>query len=166
VLIVLGVLLLVAAGYLLLKPAPDDPQKTLPAFELEALGGAGTISDADLIGHPVVMNFWASWCGPCNEEAPDLEKTWQEYKDKGVEFLGVDVQDIETNAQKFVDKYRLTYSMVKDPDQKLAKAMGVGIGLPQTFFIDAKGNVVEGSGLGLIDDTELRAQLDRLLEGS
>lgn len=158
----LGILALGVAGYLFLKPAPEEV-KTLPKFELQSLDGGGTVTDADLAGHPVVMNFWASWCGPCNEEAPALEKTWQEYKDRGVVFLGVDVKDIAANARKFVDKYGLTYSMVADPDQELASAMGVGIGLPQTFFIDPEGKIVKGSGLGLITASELKVQLDRLL---
>jgi cytochrome c biogenesis protein CcmG, thiol:disulfide interchange protein DsbE len=107
-------------------PAPD--------FELSTLDG-GTLSSEDLKGHPVVVNFWASWCVPCREEAPLLERMWRRYKDDGVIFLGVNIKDAESDAKAFVDEFKITYSVVRDLDQRLARAFGVQ-GLPETFFID------------------------------
>jgi len=159
-----GVIALVVIGYLFTKPAPDSGRiEELPDFELEILGATGTFSEADLEGQPAVINFWASWCGPCNREAPALEETWQAYKDEGVQFLGVDVRDIESQAENFVERHAITYPSVRDPDQVLARAMEVGDLLPQTFFVDASGKIQTGSGLGEITKEELEEQIELLL---
>jgi cytochrome c biogenesis protein CcmG, thiol:disulfide interchange protein DsbE len=107
-------------------PAPD--------FELSTIDG-DTLSSEDLKGHPVVVNFWASWCLPCREEAPLLERTWRRFKDDGVMFLGVNIKDAESDAKAFIDEFEITYPVVRDLDQKLTRAFGVQ-GLPETFFID------------------------------
>lgn len=148
------------------QPAPTSLKKPtqLPAFELEVLGGSGTISAVDLEGKPVVLNFWASWCGPCNREAPALEDAWQRYKRDGVMFLGVDVRDIEDAAEAFVKKHGITYPSVRDPDQTLVDAMKIGDPLPQTFFIGADGKIRGGSGIGEITAEELEREIDLLLE--
>ena len=162
--ITVGVIAVAVIGYLFTRPAPDSGRvEELPAFELELLGTTGTFSEADLEGAPAVINFWASWCGPCNREAPALEATWQAYKDEGVQFLGVDVRDIESQAENFVERHGITYPSVRDPDQDLARAMEVGDLLPQTFFVDASGRIKTGSGLGEITKEELEEQIELLL---
>jgi cytochrome c biogenesis protein CcmG/thiol:disulfide interchange protein DsbE len=108
--------------------------ETAPEFELPTLSG-DTLSSDDLKGHPVVVNFWASWCLPCREEAPLLERTWRKYRDEGVIFLGVNIKDAESDAKAFVDEFDITYPMVRDLDQELTRAFGVR-GLPETFFVD------------------------------
>jgi cytochrome c biogenesis protein CcmG/thiol:disulfide interchange protein DsbE len=105
-----------------------------PEFELSTLDG-GTLSSDDLKGHPVVVNFWASWCVPCREEAPSLERTWRRYKDDGVVFVGVNIKDAESDAKAFVEEFDITYPVVRDLDQRLTRSFGVQ-GLPETFFID------------------------------
>jgi len=106
-----------------------------PSFELELLDGSGVLTDEKLKGKPVVINFWASWCIPCREEAPLLEKTWRAYKNDGVIFLGVNIKDAESDAKRFVDEFGITYPTVRDLDQSLTKDFGVK-GLPETFFVD------------------------------
>ncbi len=108
--------------------------ETAPEFELPTLSG-DTLSSEDLKGHPVVVNFWASWCLPCREEAPLLERTWRQYRDEGVIFLGVNIKDAESDAKAFVEEFDITYPMVRDLDQELTRAFGVR-GLPETFFVD------------------------------
>jgi len=106
-----------------------------PSFELALLDGSGVLTDEKLKGKTVVINFWASWCIPCREEAPLLENTWRAYKNDGVIFLGVNIKDAESDAKQFVDEFGITYPTVRDLDQSLTKDFGVK-GLPETFFVD------------------------------
>jgi cytochrome c biogenesis protein CcmG/thiol:disulfide interchange protein DsbE len=106
-----------------------------PSFDLPLLDGGGSLSDEDLRGRPVVINFWASWCIPCREEAPLLEKTWRAYRDQGIMFLGVNIRDAESDAKRFVEEFDITYPTVRDLDQSLTRDFGVK-GLPETFFVD------------------------------
>jgi cytochrome c biogenesis protein CcmG/thiol:disulfide interchange protein DsbE len=145
-----------------------------PDFELPLLDGSGTLSDADLRGHPVVVNFWASWCIPCREEAPLLEKTWRTYRDEGVIFLGVNIKDAEGDARRFVKQFGITYPNVRDLDQRLTRDFRVR-GLPETFFVDhrwrfigavagAKTGDVGGTViLGAISEDELISDIEILL---
>ncbi|HMC09401.1 MAG TPA: TlpA disulfide reductase family protein [Actinomycetota bacterium] len=107
-------------------PAPD--------FQLPLLGG-GTLSSRELKGSPVVVNFWASWCVPCRKEAPVLEATFKQYEGRGVRFVGVDYEDLESDAQRFVREFGITYPSVRDTGGTLASAFGVR-GVPETFFVD------------------------------
>jgi cytochrome c biogenesis protein CcmG, thiol:disulfide interchange protein DsbE len=112
-----------------------DSGSAAPSFELPLLDGGGVLTDEDLRGKPVVINFWASWCIPCREEAPLLEQTWRAYRDEGVVFLGVNIKDAERDAKRFVKEFDVTYPNVRDLDQRLTQDLGVK-GLPETFFID------------------------------
>lgn len=110
--------------------------KEAPTFELPLLNAPDkTLSSEDLKGQPVVVNFWASWCIPCREEAPLLERTWREYKDEDVIFLGVNIKDADTDAKAFIEEFNITYPNVRDVDEVLVRGLGVK-GLPETFFID------------------------------
>ena len=154
--------------------APKVRQGQLaPDFSLPLVGG-GTLSSGDLKGSPVVINFWASWCDPCNQEAPDLQATWQQYRSKGVRVVGVDYEDRESDAEAFVTKYRVTYPSVIDRGGQLATAFGVR-GVPETFFIDSayrffafvggqeQGNRSGTKILGPVSRPQLKAQIDALL---
>ena len=95
----------------------------------------------DFRGKGVVLNFWATWCGPCREEMPLFEETWRKYKDKDVVFLGIDVMDDKDNATKFLEAIGITYPNLYDPSGKVSGKYNV-IALPATFFIDKEGKVV------------------------
>lgn len=164
-------------GYGLFSTAPpsDLIGTQAPEFELPLLGSDEKLSSQQLRGRPVVVNFWASWCVPCREEAPILEGTWQKYKDAGVEFLGVNVQDTQADAQAFVDEFGITFPSVRDTDLELWTKMGVR-GVPETFFIDHEWTFVGiGSGeelastggtkiLGAIDRAVLESQIQIMLD--
>lgn len=113
------------------------PGQEAPNFELPLLSGDGTISDEDLRGKPVVINFWASWCVPCREEAPRLERAWRAYRKYDVVFLGVNVRDSDVSARRFVRDFNLTYPQIRTADSRIEQLFGL-TGLPETFFIDGR----------------------------
>ena len=145
----------------------------LPAFSLQKLGG-GKLSNQDLKGHPVVINFWASWCLPCRDEAPTLEAKWRKYRDDGLIVLGVNVQDAEEDASRFADEFGLSFPIVRDVELDLWRKLGVR-GIPETFFLD-RNSVFVGVGsqeqvgargsikvLGAVEPPALDSQIRKLL---
>lgn len=132
---------LLAYGLIQSAPSKVTPGSEVPAFELPALAGDGTISSEELRGSPVVVNFWASWCVPCQQEAELLERVFREYEDDGVVFLGVNIKDSDVAAMQFVDEYGISYPVVRDVSEELSRTLGVS-GIPETFFIDARGRFV------------------------
>jgi cytochrome c biogenesis protein CcmG/thiol:disulfide interchange protein DsbE len=112
-----------------------------PGLELDRLDEEGRLSLQSLRGKAVVLNFWASWCVPCKEEAPLLEATWRRHRDDGLVVLGVDAQDFRGDARSFMERYGITYPVVHDGRGSTLGRWGV-TGFPETFFIDRSGNVV------------------------
>ena len=115
---------------------PDAPRFSLPRLDAQ-----GTLDLASLRGRVVVINFWASWCIPCRDEAPVIEATWQRYRDRGVVVLGVDVQDLIPEALRFLRETKTTYPQVRDKDNTVYRAYGL-TGVPETFFVDHAGRIV------------------------
>lgn len=110
-----------------------------PDFTLELFDGS-TLRMSDIKGKPIVLNFFASWCIPCGEEAPTFEVGYQEYKEKGVQFVGIASQDTHSKAQEFVQKHGLTFPSGLDATGAIREAYGV-FGMPTTFFIDKEGYI-------------------------
>src|SRR5215471_10823976 len=94
----------------------------------------------DLRGKAVFLNFWASWCVPCRDEARELEAAWQKVKDKNMVFLGVAVQDTDKDALEFLKEFNVTYPNGKDETAKIAVDYGTW-GIPESFFIDPQGRI-------------------------
>lgn len=94
----------------------------------------------ELRGHPVVVNGWASWCGPCRYEFPFLQELSVELGTE-VAFLGVDTLDVRADAREFLDEYPVSYPSYEDPDGKVAAALDAPRGLPWTIFLDERGEV-------------------------
>ncbi len=130
----LGFVGLLAYGLVQSEPQAESGS-VAPQFTLPTLDGGSEVSSDELKGHPVVLNFWASWCVPCREEAPLLEKAWRQYRNEGVLLVGVNIKDSVTDAQKFVEEFGITYPIVRDENLQLSNDLGV-YGLPETFFID------------------------------
>ena len=132
-----------------------------PNFTLELFDG-NTVTLSDLRGQPVVVNFWASWCPTCREEAADLENVWRDYKGRGVVFVGVNVSDARQDALGYVKEFDITYSNGPDPGKKIYDAYGV-TGFPETFFVNRQGIIVR-KYVGPLDEQTLAAFLEELLQ--
>ena len=131
-----------------------------PNFTLGRLDRAGDLQLAALRGRPVVLNFWASWCYPCNQEAHTLETASHEWAGKAT-VLGVDVRDATGEARKFLHQHRITYPAVHDNRDKMWPSYGL-TGLPETFFVDPRGRVV-GHVAGQISAADLRRGIEEAL---
>ncbi|MFN2526764.1 MAG: TlpA family protein disulfide reductase [Actinomycetota bacterium] len=169
----------VAIGFVALRPTASEigPGSAAPEFDLPLLAGAGRIDSEGLRGKAVVLNFWASSCYSCKEEAPVLDRAWRDYKDEGVVVLGVNVaRDSAVAAQRFADAFGMTFPLVKDEGGQLARALGINDAfLPQTFFIDREwklaslfsGKVLSDAGgstvLGPVTAKSLRNQIESML---
>ena len=133
-----------------------------PQFTLALFSGQDFALEKHL-GQPVIINFWASWCVPCREEAPALESTWQAYKDKGVEFVGVDIQNTEEDARAFIKEFRITYPNGPDVGGKITINYGV-VGIPVTFFVDRDG-IIARRFVGALSEQQLMAWTEELVTG-
>ena len=138
------------------RPAPD--------FTLPLLSG-GTLNLHALRGKPVLLNFWASWCAPCREEMPLLVRLHKTYGPRGVQFVGIDAEDLPADAGRFVAQYHVDYHIARTSDERLMDAYAVP-GLPTTVFIGADGIVVAkvvGGFTGSTGERALTKRLDSLL---
>ena len=138
-------------------------QKPAPDFELPRFDG-GDIVLSEHIGRPIVINFWASWCPPCRDEAVLLESLWRTYQGDEVLLVGIDVQDEEQNARAFLREFDITYPNGADVDGHITIDYGV-IGLPVTFFVNRQG-IVDRRWVGAIREAELVAWVDDLVAGA
>ncbi|MCP3059953.1 TlpA family protein disulfide reductase [Myxococcus sp. K38C18041901] len=137
------------------KPAPD--------FVLRSLTSNERVSLADLKGRPLVINFWASWCVPCQYEHPVLEWGHREYGSKAV-FLGVVFEDSEDNARAFLRRQEAKFPQLIDPRSRMAVSYGVA-GVPETYFIDPSG-IIRGKHVGPIDPESLTRRIREITTSS
>ena len=137
-------------------------EKPAPEFTLDLMDG-GQVVMSQLSGRPVVLNFWASWCTPCRDEAAGLERTWRAYKDRRVLFVGIDIQDSEADARFYLEEFDVTYPNGRDVDGKVTVEYGV-VGLPVTFFVNMDG-VIERRWVGAIPESRLLDWTESLAQG-
>jgi cytochrome c biogenesis protein CcmG/thiol:disulfide interchange protein DsbE len=120
---------------------------------LASAAADGRISNAELRGSPVVLNLWASWCAPCVEEAPVLERGWSRWGRRGVVFVGLDMQDVRGDGRAFLRRHGVRYPTVRDPGKKVARSYGA-TGIPETYFISRRGSVVVHC-VGVVSEKQL-----------
>ncbi len=160
---VVPVLFLLAYGFRTNPREIPSPLIGKPAapFSLKTFDG-GQISLESLRGKVVVVNFWASWCYPaCYEEAPALERGWKAFKDRGLVLVGINIQDKEEPARKFLKDFGHSFLNAPDPAGRVSVDYGV-YGVPETFFIDRAGRV-RYKHVGALTDEVFKEQAERLL---
>jgi cytochrome c biogenesis protein CcmG, thiol:disulfide interchange protein DsbE len=160
---VVPVLVLLAYGFRTDPREIPSPLVGRPAslFKLTAFDGKPLSLEA-LRGQVVIVNFWASWCYPaCYEEAPSLERAWKAYKDRGLVMVGVNYQDKDEPAKRFLAQFGHTFPNAPDPGSRVSVDYGV-YGVPETYFIDRKGRV-RFKRVGPVSDEMLKEQIERLL---
>ena len=140
-------------------PAPDFQLALFDGYAGNA--GMNPVQLSDLKGKVVVLNFWASWCIPCAQEAADLQATYEKYKDKDVVFLGVDWTDIEGDAINYLKRFGITYANGPDLQTRIGPRYHI-TGVPETYVVDRNGTV-QYFKPSPITSAELSGVLDRLL---
>lgn len=156
-------------GLLLAKP----PQKLLcdqqaPNVQVKLFdnyrGGwsSESLDLASLRGKGVVLNFWASWCQPCEQEAAALEAAWQQYRNKNIVFVGIDYYDQEPAALRYLQKFNISYPSGPDLGGVASRPYGIR-GVPETFFIDPEGKIVGCRKEGPLEEAELQQRIAQIM---
>jgi cytochrome c biogenesis protein CcmG/thiol:disulfide interchange protein DsbE len=131
-----------------------------PDFELTTFEG-NTFRLSDLRGKVVVVNFWASWCVPCRDEAPTLQSLWERYRGQGFVLVGVDYADTESGARNFIKEFGITYPNGPDTGTRISDEYNIQ-GVPETFVVDQQGNIVQFI-IAPVQPGQLDPIIDRLL---
>ena len=149
-------LALVIAGFAFANPEAPD-RVAAPAFELTLLDGETTISSNQLRGQPVVLNAWASWCPPCREEAPTLERVSKDLAPEGVAFVGIVSDDTAASAAEYAQQAGLDFPHALD-DGSFDASYRIDV-LPTTYILDANGGLVAKHS-GPISEARLRVLIE------
>ncbi len=168
--VVILALFVVLGARMMAVGQPALANGSAPAFELHTFDGK-TLTLADLHGKPVVLNFWASWCQPCRQEAPILQAAWEQYRTQGVMVIGVDYVDTEPEAKKYLDEFKITYPNGPDLRSMVSQAYRT-TGVPETYFITRDGKLLSGTDadgralanwIGPIPQDALTSRIEKLL---
>ncbi len=146
------------------QPGDKIANFSMPLFSGYELNGSSQVSLADLHGKVVMINFWASWCKPCEQEAADLRQAWDYYKGSGkVVFLGVDYVDTEPEARAYLEKFGITYANGPDLGTKVSQLFRIK-GVPETYFLDQEGVLqrVQVGPFASVDD--IKAVIDPMVK--
>jgi len=128
-----------------------------PDFQLQNVDGQ-TVSLGNLRGKPVLINFWATWCSPCRSEMPYIQEIYEEWSDKGLVVLAINIGESSSKAEEFMQSYNLSFTVLLDTKQDVAQRYNI-TGIPTTFFIDKDG-IIQDKVIGAFQN---KAQIeDRL----
>jgi cytochrome c biogenesis protein CcmG/thiol:disulfide interchange protein DsbE len=137
---VLGLLAMLGFALIRSQQGPINVGDRIPDFSLTTFDGQ-TYHTADLRGQVILINFWASWCVPCEEEAAELEQAHREFRDRGVVFLGVNYVDTEPEALAYLDRFGITYANGPDLGTEISQSFRMR-GVPETYVVDGRGILV------------------------
>jgi len=158
----------VAAAVLFLSservPDPIERGSAAPGFELPRLGAEEPLSLESLRGRPVLVNFWATWCKPCEDEMPAMERLYRRLSDRGFELLAISVDEERAEVEAFRSRLAISFPILLDPAQAVSRRYQT-TGFPESFLVDASGRVVERYvGPREWDHPDHVARIERLLE--
>ena len=161
---ILGVLL-VALVFALYSSFVKDPDavkegKAAPNFSLERLDG-GELALADLRGKGVVLNFWGTWCEPCKEEMPALQKQYEVFRDKGLEVIGVNIAESPITIEPYIKQFGVEFPILLDRQSQITKLYRIGP-IPTTFFISPEGTVEE-IFVGQLNEAMIASKVEKIL---
>ncbi len=166
---VTGLILLLLYG-LQLRTVPPLASGTAPEFSMTTFDGL-RVTSSELKGQVLVVNFWASWCVPCRDEAPALQRAWEQYRDRGLVIVGVDYVDTGPEAKNFIAEFKQTYPNGPDVGTRISQAYHIS-GVPETYFIGKDGKLLagidanghaNGNWIGPVPEDALNARIQQLL---
>jgi len=139
-----GLLVLVALGLQRAQKPMAEVGKRIPELSFQFFNGyeyreTSQMSLSDLRGQVVVINVWASWCKPCEQEAPELQKFWEAYQDREMVLIGVDYVDTPSGAMTYMKKFKITFPNAPDLQSAISSTLNRKMGVPETYFIDRDG---------------------------
>ncbi len=161
--VLFGLLVLIGLGLIRTNQAQLPVGSEAPEFVLTTFDGE-EIALSDLSGQVVVINFWASWCSTCDEEAVELEQAFQIYKDRGVAFLGVDYSDTDRAALAYLERFGVTYPNGPDEGTRISQAFRIRA-VPETYIIDAQGILAARKIGPFLSLQEITDTIERVLGG-
>ena len=140
------------------KPLISEPA---PDFKLPNLDGQ-SVSLSDFRGKPVLVNFWATWCGPCRFEMPFIQEIYEEWSDKGLVVLAIDMGESPSTVKDFIQSHNFSFPVLLDTNQDVALQYNIR-GIPATFFIDKDG-IIQGTKVGAFSSkAEIEKSLGKII---
>lgn len=156
-----GIALVVALAVISVGPRTGVKEGALaPDFTLESLDGS-QVSLADFRGRPVLINFWATWCGPCRVEMPYIQAAYERYKEQEFVVLAVDIQETKPQVEAFAQEFSLTFPVLLDETGKVTATYKV-LGVPTSIFVDRAG-IISYIYPGAMTEAILEEQIARIL---
>ncbi len=132
-----------------------------PDFQLQSLDGQ-TVSLGNLLGKPVLINFWATWCPPCRSEMPYIQEIYEEWTDKGLVVLAINIGESSSTVEDFMQSQNLSFTVLLDTKQDVAQRYNI-TGIPATFFIDKDG-IIQDKVIGAFQNkTQIENRLSKIL---